>query len=1075
MTTSTYRLVIDESTAPVAFVPDEAQRAVLAHETGPLLVLAGPGTGKTSTLVEYVGRRVEAGLAPESVLTLTFSRKAAQELRTRITRRLGVATSAPPAWTFHAWCHAFLREQQLREAPAQASRLLTGAEQDVAVRALLAGSIDAPRADLDWPATLRACLHTAGLAREVRAVLSRLAELGMGGGDLTELGRRFKRSDWQVLGRFAEDYLDVLDAEGVTDYGELLRRAVILAETPPVMAALRERYALVVVDEYQDTDPLQERLLAAIAGDGRTLVAVGDPDQAIYAFRGGDVDGLLRFTERFRHAGGSPARTLALGTSRRCGPAILEAAGRLSRRLPAAGLDPAALRHHRAPRALGPAEATAVVATFASATAEAQGVGAELRRAHLHDGIAWPEMAVLVRSSRAIPLLRRVLGSAGVPVVTGTDEVPLADEPAVAPLLLALRCATDESLLTAETARVLLTGPLVGCDAGLLRRLSRRLRAAARAGGDIVPPSSAEVIRAVVVDPAGLIDVPAALAWPVRVLHDLLAAARTASERHGGEAALWELWSGSRSRQRWVQSSDGGGEPGRAADRDLDAVVALFAAAARAAETRLGAGPTLSAAALIEIVGAQEIPVHAAREVGLPAAGVRLMTAHRSKGLEWDLVAVVGVQEGVWPDLRGRGSLLEPDRIGWPSATGELPAAATRSELLADERRLLFVAVTRARRRLLVTAVDAAAEDGVRPSRLLRELGLPAQPVPAGDDSEPLTLDALVVRLRQLAVDAPSPAFRRAAATRLAALAAVRDAGGVAVAPLAAPETWWGSRGLTDSDVPVRDPTVPLALSGSQLSTLDTCPLQWFLDHEVHAERPKGAAISFGSVIHALAQEVSDGATPATLDALTARLDEVWGSLGYAAPWQSEQQRDVARDSLRRFLDWHHQDRGRRTLGAEIDYAVNVEVATPAGDPRVIGLRGSFDRVELDSRGRAWVSDFKTGKRQPSAAEVERHPQLGTYQLAVRAGALDHLLDRQPELGGAELVQLRKEAAGGGPAVQGQVALPDAQPSWVEQKLGAAAALVAAEQFHPLVGDACRTCAFTVCCPAHVEGGQVLA
>src|SRR5689334_18337627 len=140
-----YRLLRTPPPVATRLVPDEAQREVLAHcssaGSGPLLVLAGPGTGKTTTLVEAVARRVEGGLSPDDVLVLTFSRKAAQELRDRITARLGTTTAGPTAWTFHAFAYALVREHQSPEAFRDPLRLLSGPEQDVALRELLRGSL----------------------------------------------------------------------------------------------------------------------------------------------------------------------------------------------------------------------------------------------------------------------------------------------------------------------------------------------------------------------------------------------------------------------------------------------------------------------------------------------------------------------------------------------------------------------------------------------------------------------------------------------------------------------------------------------------------------------------------------------------------------------------------------------------------------------------------------------------------------------------------------------------------------------------------------------------------------------
>ncbi len=141
-----YRLVRGELAPTTPPTLDEAQRAAVEHPGGPLLVLAGPGTGKTTTLVEAVARRVALGVDPERLLVLTFSRKAAQELRDRITARLGRTTAAPPAATFHSFCYSLVGAYRPAEDHGVPLRLLSGTEQDVAVRELLAGSV--PRGGL---------------------------------------------------------------------------------------------------------------------------------------------------------------------------------------------------------------------------------------------------------------------------------------------------------------------------------------------------------------------------------------------------------------------------------------------------------------------------------------------------------------------------------------------------------------------------------------------------------------------------------------------------------------------------------------------------------------------------------------------------------------------------------------------------------------------------------------------------------------------------------------------------------------------------------------------------------------
>lgn len=444
----TYRLVRTrpDPVAPPAL--DARQRAVVDHPGGPLLVLAGPGTGKTTTLVEAVTQRVRGGADPERILVLTFSRKAAVELRDRMAARLGGARG-PQATTFHSFCYALVRAHQDMDIFADPVRLLSGPEQDVVVRDLLAGQAELERegrAAVRWPDELRACLTTRGFADEVRAVLARSRELGLDPRALGDFAARQGRPDWRAAASFLAEYLDVLDAQGVLDYAELVHRAVLLAEQSDTAAELAARYDAVFVDEYQDTDVAQLRLLRALAGGGRTLVAFGDPDQSIYAFRGADVGGILEFPHSFPRRDGRPAPVQVLTTSRRSGAALLAATRLLTHRMPLTRLPADAVRAHRelsAVRGGGRVEAY----TYPTAGSELDNIADILRRAHLEDGVPWREMAVLVRAGgRSLPGVRRALTSAGVPVEVDGDDIPLRHEPAVAPLLTALRAAATAAL-----------------------------------------------------------------------------------------------------------------------------------------------------------------------------------------------------------------------------------------------------------------------------------------------------------------------------------------------------------------------------------------------------------------------------------------------------------------------------------------------------------------------------------------------------------------------------------------------------------------------------------------------------
>ncbi|MFE3405153.1 ATP-dependent helicase [Streptomyces anulatus] len=1133
-TTGAYRLV---RTPPGSVDPpllDAGQRAVVDHPGGPLLVLAGPGTGKTTTLVESVAARVNRGADPARILVLTFSRKAAVELRDRMAARLGAARG-PQATTFHSYCYALVRAHQDADLFADPLRLLSGPEQDVTVRELLAGQLDLEKeglAHVRWPDELRSCLTTRGFADEVRAVLARSRELGLGPDALAAFARRTGRPDWTAAAQFLAEYLDILDAQGVLDYAELVHRAVLLAERPEVAERLAGSYDAVYVDEYQDTDPAQVRLLRAVAGNrgrapgyargrgeeargeearggesrgeeargdggrgegtraggarseaargGRTLIAFGDPDQSIYTFRGADVNGILDFPDTFRRADGGPAPVGVLTTSRRSGAGLLAATRLLTRRMPLTRLPADTVRVHRDPAAVRDGGRVETY-TYPTASTELENIADLLRRAHLEDGVPWQEMAVLVRAGgRSLPAVRRALTSAGVPLEVDGDDLPLRHEPAVAPLLTALRTVATAALrgvpdgdaetpswLDTETALTLLTSPLGSMDAADLRRLGRALRDEERAAGIRVPAPSDELLARALAEPERLVTHDPAYAHGAQRLGALLRKARELLEGGGtAEEALWTLWNGTPWPGRLERAALRGGAGGRNADRDLDAVCALFETAARAEERTGGRG----ALNFLEEVDAQDIAADTlTRRTARPDA-VRLMTAHRSKGLEWRLVVVAGVQEGVWPDLRRRGSLLEADRIGRDGLAEPLTPGA----LLAEERRLFYVAATRARDRLVVTAVKAPADDGDQPSRFLTELGVEPRDV-TGRPRRPLAVAALVAELRATTVDpAASDALREAAAHRLARLAALTDDEGQPLVPAAHPYRWWGLEEPTRSAVPLRDRDQPVTLSGSALDQLaNTCALQWFLGREVKADAPATAAQGFGNVVHVLADEVASGRTPADLDVLMERLDSVWNGLAFDAPWKSEQEKDHARAALERFLHWHVLDRGGRTPAAsEHDFDVTLEAGEYA-----VRIRGSMDRVEQDAEGRAYVVDFKTGKGAPTKDEVAAHPQLAVYQLAVREGAVDEVFDgERPEAGGAELVQLRQPA----PKKEGGDAFPKVQAQeplageWVSDLLATAAGKVLDERFTPTTGAHCSHCTFRASCSAQPEGRQVV-
>ncbi len=1063
----TYRL--ERATRPrdAGIELDASQRRVVDHESGPLLVLAGPGTGKTTTLVEAVVQRVENhGLSPDEVLVLTFSRKAADELRTKITSRLGRTSAMPMSSTFHSFCYGLLRRWQPADLYLTPLRLLSAPEQDVRIKTLLEDSLAGSA--ITWPEGLSAALKTRGFAREIHAVLSRAREKGLEPEALTRIGIESERPEWVAAGAFMDEYLKVLDFEGVLDYSELIHRAVLLAEADDVQAELRTQFKAVFVDEYQDTDPSQVRLLHAIAGDGRDLTVVGDPDQSIYAFRGAEVRGILDFPTEFPRSDGSNADVIALSTTRRFGERLLTASRRIAARIGMKGsIDLETFRTFREPVASESlyGRGKVDIFTFSSSGAESDHIADLLRRAHLEDDVPWSEMAVLVRSGvTAIPGLRRALVAAGVPVEVAGDEVPLQREPAVLPLLTALRVAVHPETLTADTARMLLMSPLAELDAAAVRKLGRLLRNRDREEHpERLARSSGALLRQSVVDPSFLADMDDRLATGPRKLAGLINDAHTLLGEGGpAEEALWVLWSGTRWPRRLRGAVERGGAAARAAHRDLDAICALFEVAARTEEKR----HHTSAENFLAEVEAQQIPADTLAERGVRGDSIRLLTAHRSKGLEWRIVVVAGVQEGAWPDLRRRGSLLQADRLG----TAGLVEAPSTTAMLAEERRLFYVAVTRARQRLIVTAVASPEADGDQPSRLIEELSLEPTSLP-GRPARLMSLGGVVSELRRVASDpAETSPMREAAAARLAALAAETVGEGEPLVTAADPSTWWGLRRRTTNDTPVRPDDKPLRLSASALEGLLTCPLRWFLSREAAGEAARSSSLGFGSVIHALAEHMTTGTVDE--EGLVALLDSVWDQLQFDSPWIAAREHDSAVDALTRFVRWHNGRPGRSYVGAEEEFAVEISL----DDGERISLAGRVDRVERDSEGRIVVVDFKTSKKAPPDVSVRENAQLGLYQLAVDEGGFAELCGKDARSGGAELVQLRVDKDGMPKVQQQPPQAPDSDGrKTIEVQLAEGSSVVRREDFVARVNTYCNRCEFASLCPTQQRTGTVLS
>ncbi len=1082
---------------------DRCQRAFLEAAAQPraaVLAVGGPGTGKSTALVRSVVAAAEAGAGLDGLVVLTWSRPAAHRLRAEIIARLGRTQRAPAMTTVPGWCLALQSAYGPRGGDGGIPRVLTGPEQQMQVRELLEGE-----GEWLWPAEVRPAVRTRAFTQEVRTGIARARQHGLDPDDLIAMGERTGRPQWVGLGRFFERYLDVLDGQGVWDYAELVHRTRLLLLDEQVAADVAARLRGVHVDEFAELDRSQIGLLAQVHGLGVPVIAAADPATRVFAFRGADPRAVADFPCRFAAPGTGAAVVVPFGTNHRTAPGVLAAVGAVLAHNPAevlpsaAGPAPGPLAGRA--QASGSDEGRPEVSVLLHPTGAAQldAVARWLRARHAH-GAAWSDMAVVGRAGRGqLALVARALTGLGVPVDVDGDDIALGEQPCVRHLVGAAECCLAlSSGDPLDPARVLalVGGPLCPAEPRGLRRLGRRLRRGSDApdvdallfelvrrraveamtsdrgagaprdgrdrGGGAAAPSTG---------PARSDDEAAAAAALDLLGAVLCGAARRVRRGVGVYEVLWSLWQGTDWPERLREEALAGGEGSAAAHRDLDALCALFDLAAR--HDDLGGGKGLRT--LVAEIAGQEISGDQARESDPRGRGVQVITAHRVRGRQWSHVALVDLVEGEWPGRRGGEGLLSAEAIGADGDTAPTDRDGLEAaiEWVRRERRLFALAASRATRSLLVTAVAGEGSEGGEPSRFIAELGVEPRPGPTPAERRASTLDELVGELRRTALDpSGSPALRRAAAERIAALAVLRSRRGRRLVPAADASTWWGVGGLSGRTGARRRPELTVSATG--LEKLSRCPRRWFLDSRVGAQEAAGPQAAVGTLVHAMAENsVRLGWGAAEQHD---RVDASWGAVGYEVEWRSEAEREAAHAMIDRLDAWSTADRGREVVGVEVPVRHRFEL--PGG---TVVLRGTIDRLERESAtGRIHVVDFKTGRRAPTRGQAQAHLQLGAYQLAVAEGACSELTGPRPRLGGAELVHLRIPQGARAPGLPKVLAQPDigdhpypprveprpgGGPTWVHDVMAEALGHAADGDWTAVEGELCRTCPHRGGCP----------
>jgi superfamily I DNA/RNA helicase/RecB family exonuclease len=1097
---------------------DADQRAVVeaaASARGPhLVVLGAPGTGKTTTALEAVLAAGDAGLAATEVLLLAPTRRQASDLQGRLAqlwrRPEGVPAARTPAAL--AWSVLALRARERGTPPPV---LLSGPEQDAVLEEQLAGQAAGDGVPVAWPPGLPPeVLGLRAFRDELRDVYMRAAERGLVGADLATCGRAYRRPEWVAAGTLYDEYRDLLAlrASGTAEGRVRLDPAMVVDEAAQALHGWEEalpgvprpRWRLVVVDDYQEATAATVALLHELADDGARLVLLADPDVAVQTFRGADPSLVARAAASGSGLGEFAARPMVLGTVWRHGARLRAVVRRVTDRIGTAGTAAHRQASARAdgPEGGGPREASrqgngpyedgsqedgsqedgspaAEVALLAGTAQEAAFVARTLRTAHL-DGVPWRDMAVIVRSGHRATSLRRALGTSGVPVSVGTSQVPLRDEPAVRPLLQVLALVTGERAeLDPELAAELAQSPLGRLGPLALRRVRRELRRDELAAGGV--RSSDALLVEALETPGMLVGMRSEGVGDLRRLARVIAAGREAAGRPGTDAhqVLWAVWEAAGLAEAWRAEALRGGETGARRDRDLDAVIVLF----RVAETFVERVPEAGPRAFVDWIEAQDLPADTIAAHGQHES-VPVLTAAGAAGREWRLVVVAGVQEGTWPDLRLRDSLLgaqalvdmldgragpPPHGPGGRAAVEE--ARAARAAVLADELRGFAVACSRARSRLVVTAVDGADEapspfvDLVVPPSAAGDGPAAAQgdAPAAGDvvgDPRRVSVPVAPLDIRGLVATARA-ALERAAAAGVPDEAAARVLAHLARAgvPGADPDTWFGLA-APSSDTPLWPVDDKVPVSPSKVERVQHCALRWALE-TAGGTAATSAEQSLGSLIHDIARDFPTGSR----EQLAAALDERWAALARPPGWPATRERRAADAMIDRLAAYF--------AGAAAPLLVEAEFAFETDRARV---SGRVDRVEeappgADGSPTVRIVDFKTGQ-QVTRAQAELNPQLATYQLAVAEDAFPDLPAGSVPAG-AQLLYLDDGASG---ARRDQPALDDpASVEWARTLVDGVATAMAASTFVAMRNDTCRSCPVRSSCPVQAEGKQVTA
>ncbi len=1009
----------DGLSALLAGLNREQLRAV-THGDGPLLVVAGAGTGKTQVITRRIAWLIATRRAkPSEILALTFTDQAADEMQTRVDQLVPYGYTDTAISTFHAFGDRLLREFALELGLPTDLRVLSRPETVVFLRERVFElgleeyrPLGDPTKFLDALATLfsrakdedvspEAFLSHAEALAEAADAAMEAAESGQppdreaAQGQVEEARRRLE------LARAYGTYQRLLAGHGSVDFGDQVSLALrLLRESPSARAAVQGRFKYVLVDEFQDTNRAQSELVALLAQPHRNVTVVGDDDQSIYKFRGAAISNILEFRERYRNA-----KVVVLRRNYRSRAPILDASYRLVRHNDPDRLEVRAGIVKRLVATRKGKAAPVRHEAFATGTEEADWIAKDIGR-RMAAGSHARDMAVLVRANATADPVLRSLNLEGIPWrFSGTSG--LYARPEVKLLLAFLRAVADPG--SSVDVYALAASELYGLGgedlAGIVQMARRRNR------------SVLEVLEELGGQPGILRLAPQTRTAGAKLVADLGRFVALAHERPAGEVAYGFL-----RETGWLKRLAAAGTV--AAEEALSNLARFFdiirAQSALLADDRA----IFLAPHLQTLIAAGDDPATA--DIDPDADAVAVMTVHKAKGLEFPVVYLPGLVAGRFPATARREPLALPVEL----VDETLPDGDYQ---LQEERRLFYVGMTRARDELVLT--HAADYGGARARRvspfLLEALDLPVAAGTVGTGAK-----------------AQHPLDRMASLERTEA------------APAA---------------VPFREDE-PLTLSFYAVDDYLTCPLKYKFAHLLRVPLAPHHSIVYGAALHAAVSEFHKRHARANVMsevALYAAFQAAWNSEGFLSREHEEARLASGRDALRRFRE------EQLRPGAVVPAYVERDFSFLLDGDRV---RGRFDRVDIAPRASgAWpasddgapaadvveptlglapeyvvITDYKSSDvRDPVKA---RERARNSLQLSIYAMAYEAMTGRLPDEVALHFLET---------GLVGVAAVERKRIDKARQAVRGAATGIRAREFGPKPDYvACGFCAYRAICPS---------